>query len=508
MGCASCGVVSNGKVSGCGSSGGCSSGGCNRMNVYDWFADIPLSFNERAFNVVEVSFKQGARKGYYRNVGNADLNRGDLVVVEAAQGSDIGEVSLQGELVKIQMKKKGIKDRSDTVRNILRVANEQDKEQLKKLRALEYEYMVKARVMAREIGLEMKLGDVEMQGDGTKATFFYTAEDRVDFRELVRRYAKEFRVKIEMRQIGARQEAARIGGIGSCGLELCCSSWLTDFKTVNTTAARYQNLSINTDKLSGQCGRLKCCLNYELDAYVEATKELPKEITRLETKEGTAKLIKTEILTRVLWFKYEGGSDRIFKLSAADAKEIWQENKKGIQPESLAEFYEEEPEKVENKYEELVGHVSLNALESKDKKRRKKPNPNNRNRGGNATDEGNAPKSAQQQGQGQPRQGQGGQNRQGQGQQRQGQGGQNRQGQGQGGQNRQGGGQQRQGPPRQQQPPKQGDAPKQEGQGPKQEGQQPKQGGRNRRPNIRNNPRNKGGNQGGNNNPPPAPSQS
>lgn len=427
MGCASCGTVTNGKPSGCGSKGGCSTGSCNRMNVYDWFADIPISFNERAFDVVEVSFKNGARKGYFRNNQYLELEKGEMVIVEAAQGYDIGEVSLQGELVKLQMKKKGIKDRSDTVRTLLRKATDKDIETLKQLRATEYEVMIKARVMSRELKLDMKLGDVEMQGDGSKATFFYTADDRVDFRELVRRYAKEFRVKIEMRQIGARQEAGRIGGIGSCGRELCCSTWLSDFKTVNTTAARYQNLSINTDKLSGQCGRLKCCLNYELDTYIDAMNNFPKEINRLETADGMARLIKSEILTRVMWFKYEEGN-KVFKLKVEDARDIWKMNKEGKKPESLNDFVKDEPAEEENKYEELVGHVSLSSLESKDKKRRNKGRNQRRQgggqqqkpQGGNPENKGpqRPPQRPQGGGQGQQKPRQGGQQGGGQGQQR------------------------------------------------------------------------------------------
>ena len=377
MGCASCGVVTNGKTEGCGSGGGCSTGGCNRMNVYDWFADMPITFSDKVFNVVEISFKNGARKGYFRNVNYLELMKGDLVVVEAAQGLDIGEVSLKGELVKLQLKKNNIKDRADTIKNIVRKANPKDRLKLAEVRAMENEMMVTARVISRELKLNMKLGDVEVQGDGTKATFFYTAEDRVDFRELVKRYAKDFKLKIEMRQIGARQEAGRIGGIGSCGRELCCSTWLTDFKTVNTNTARYQNISINTDKLSGQCGRLKCCLNYELDSYLDALKDFPKDIVRLETKDAVAKLIKTEILTKTLWFKFDG-VDRIYKLSTEDAVSIFKDNKKGIKPESLGDYAAPEIVKEDSKYEELVGHVSLESLESKNKKKKKSKNKDNR----------------------------------------------------------------------------------------------------------------------------------
>ena len=283
MGCSTCTTAKDGVVAGCQTKGGCSSGGCNRMNVMDWFADMPISFNEN-FSIIEVSFKKGSRKGFYRNNSNFDLRKGQLVVVEAAQGYDVGEVSLQGELVKLQMKKRKVTERDDTIRNILRTANEPDVNALLDARNKEKDTLVRARAMARTMKLEMKIGDIEFQGDNKKVTIFYTADGRVDFRELVKIYARDFKVKIEMRQIGARQEAGRVGGIGTCGRELCCSTWLTDFKSVTTQAARYQNLAINSDKLSGQCGRLKCCLNYELDSYNDSLKNFPKNADKIETE--------------------------------------------------------------------------------------------------------------------------------------------------------------------------------------------------------------------------------
>ena len=269
MGCSTCTTAKDGVVAGCQTKGGCSSGGCNRMNVMDWFADMPISFNEN-FNIIEVSFKKGSRKGFYRNTSQFDLRKGQLVVVEAAQGYDVGEVTLQGELVKLQMKKRKVTERDDTIRNVLRIANEQDVNALLDARNKEKDTLVRARAMARTMNLEMKIGDIEYQGDNKKVTIFYTADGRVDFRELVKIYARDFKVKIEMRQIGARQEAGRVGGVGTCGRELCCSTWLTDFKSVTTQAARYQNLAINSDKLSGQCGRLKCCLT-----RLATTKNIP-----------------------------------------------------------------------------------------------------------------------------------------------------------------------------------------------------------------------------------------
>lgn len=374
MGCSSCSTKSGGVVMGCQSTSGCSSGGCNRSNVYDWFSNLPLSFNEN-FNMVEVSFKKGSRKGYYRNTSNLDLVKGQLVVVEAAQGYDIGEVNLQGELVKAQMKKRKVSEREDTIRNILRVANTEDIDLLLDNRNKENELMVKARAIARTLKLEMKIGDVEFQGDGKKLTIFYTADDRVDFRELVKVYAREFKVKIEMRQIGARQEAARIGGIGSCGRELCCATWLTDFKSVTTNAVRYQNLAINAEKLSGQCGRLKCCLNYELDTYNDALKNFPRNSEKIITEEGIAYLKKTEILKQLLWFEYEEKKGVFYKLTVEDAKELLWMNKNNKKPQSLENYALVEEEKDESKHDDLVGQVSLATLEEKERKKRRKQHP-------------------------------------------------------------------------------------------------------------------------------------
>lgn len=378
-------------VAGCQSKGGCSSGGCNRMNVMDWFSDMPISFNEN-FNIIEVSFKKGARKGFYRNSANiTDLHKGQLVVVEAAQGYDVGEVSLQGELVKAQMKKRKITERDDTIRNVMRIANEQDTKTVGEIRARENETMVRARAISRSMNLEMKIGDVEYQGDNKKVTIFYTADDRVDFRELVKVYAKEFKVKIEMRQIGARQEAGRIGGIGTCGRELCCSTWLNDFKSVTTQTVRYQNLAINTDKLSGQCGRLKCCLNYELDTYNDALRNFPKAADKIETEEGVAFLKKTEILKKQMWYEYDMQRGNFFKLDIEDVKELLWMNKNGKKPKSLDDFAIEEEVKVdESKHEDLVGQVTLATLEEKERKKRR-GNHKHRHKGGGGggTNQGN-----------------------------------------------------------------------------------------------------------------------
>lgn len=389
MGCTSCGTKNKEgeAVAGCGSTGGCSTGGCNRNNVYDWFSNLPLSFNEN-FNIVEVSFKKGARKGYYRNTEHLDLFKGQLIVVESVQGFDVGEVNLQGELVKAQMKKRKISEREDIIRNIMRIANEQDIDLLLDCRNKENEVMVKARAIARTHKIEMKIGDIEFQGDGKKLTVYYTADDRVDFRELVKVYAREFKTKIEMRQIGARQEAARIGGIGTCGRELCCSTWLTDFKSVTTNAVRYQNLAINTEKLSGQCGRLKCCLNYELDTYNDAMKSFPRQSDKIETEDGIAWLKKTEILKQLLWYEFDDKRGAYFKLSVGDAKELLLMNKSGKKPKSLENYALVEAPVDESKHDDLVGQVSLSTLEDKERKKRrqnqhsKKPMQQNQQRQG------------------------------------------------------------------------------------------------------------------------------
>lgn len=380
MGCSTCTTAKDGVVAGCQTKGGCTSGGCNRMNVFDWFAEMPISFNEN-FNIVEVSFKKGSRKGFYRNTKNLELVKGQLVVVEAAQGYDVGEVSLQGELVKLQMKKRKVTERDDTIRPILHIANEFDINVFLDARNKESETLVRARAMARTMNVEMKIGDVEYQGDNKKVTIFYTHDGRVDFRELVKVYARDFKVKVEMRQIGARQEAARVGGVGTCGRELCCSTWLNDFKSVTTQAVRYQNLAINTDKMSGQCGRLKCCLNYELDTYNDALKAFPKHADKIETDEGTAYLRKTEILKRQMVYEYEGQRGNFIKLDIADVKELLFMNKGGKKPKSLQDFAIIETIKVdESKHEDLVGQVTLQTLEEKERKKRRSGNNQNRNK--------------------------------------------------------------------------------------------------------------------------------
>lgn len=305
MGCGSCGTAGGCSPKGCKNNGTCGTTGCNKLNVYDWLSDVALPEDYKPFNVLEIRFK-GSRKEFYKNNSSLELYTGDAVVVDSENGYDVGHVSVSGELVRLQMKKRGIAENSDQIKNIQRKASEKDIEKYLEAKYREAKVLERARTIALELNLEMKLSDIEIQGDNRKVIFFYTAEGRVDFRELIRKYADEFKLRIEMRQIGYRQEAARLGGIGSCGRELCCSTWLTDFKLVNTSAARYQNLSINMLKLSGQCGKLKCCLNFELDTYMDALQEFPKARTvKIDTVAGPALMQKTDILKKLTWFSYE-----------------------------------------------------------------------------------------------------------------------------------------------------------------------------------------------------------
>jgi cell fate regulator YaaT (PSP1 superfamily) len=329
MGCASCGT---GGSAGCKNNGHCSTGGCNKLNVFDWLSNMDVPAMHR-FDVVEVRFKNG-RKEFFRNAQKLDVVIGDPIVVDVPNGHHIGYVSMQGELVRLQMTKKGIKD-NEEVREIYRKATTRDMERWDEARNREDSVMYRTKEIIQNTKLEMKLTDVEFQADGSKATFFYSAEGRVDFRELIKILAGEFRIRVEMRQISVRQEAGRIGGLGVCGRELCCSTWLTDFKNVSTSAARYQNLSLNPSKLSGQCGRLKCCLNYELDTYMDALSDIP-EVESLETQRGAAKLQKTDIFRKIMWFGY-ADDNNWYSVDVNRVKEIQTLNKGGKKPASLQE---------------------------------------------------------------------------------------------------------------------------------------------------------------------------
>jgi cell fate regulator YaaT (PSP1 superfamily) len=348
--------------------------GCNKLNTYDWLKDMVYPHNHVPFNIVEIRFK-GSRKEFFRNGDNLDLYSGDAVVLESDLGHDIGHVSLSGELVRLQLKKNGLDEKSEGIRKIYRVASERDVTVYDEMKAREPSVLERARTIAMQMNLEMKISDIEFQGDGKKVIFFYTSEGRVDFRELIKRYASEFKTRIEMRQVGYREEASRLGGIGSCGRVLCCSTWLTDYKIVNVSAAKNQNLSINMLKLSGQCGRLKCCLNYELDSYLEALSEFPRnENVKLETKVGVAYLQKTDILKRLCWFAYGGSTDWVM-LDLDRVNEIVKLNAKGTIPETLIDKpYVEEVYISPSNPADLIGDDSLTRLD--------KPKNRGDNRGG------------------------------------------------------------------------------------------------------------------------------
>lgn len=371
MGCSSCGTGDGKTPAGCKSNGGCSSGGCNRMNVHDWLANLPISDASSMCRVVELSFNNGSRKDYFRNTTLHLFEKGDMVAVEGVSGFDVGTINLTGELVRLQLKKKGINELDPEMRKVLRRATDKDVELMKQNKAREAEAVIRSRAIARQLNLEMKISEVELQADGRKATFYYIADDRVDFRELIKIYAREFKVKVEMRQIGARQEAGKVGGIGSCGRELCCSSWLTDFKSVNTTAARYQNLSINQSKLSGQCGRLKCCLNYELDTYLDALQHFPENADTLQVAKGTAILIKKDIFKNLMWYVLPD-SNKQYPLAIERVKKIKADNSRNIIPPELepVEVTTSKPKEVEPEYADLVGQISLRTLDKAEKKKK------------------------------------------------------------------------------------------------------------------------------------------
>ena len=391
MGCGSCSTGGGCAPAGCKSNGSCLTGGCQKMEVYDWLSNLDMPSNYKPFPIIEVKFK-GSRKEFFVNNDDIYLEIGELVAVEGATGGyDVGHVSLTGELVRTQLKRR--KTYADQVtRKVYRKATEADVEKWKQAKGLEWETMHKARTLALDLKLSMKISDVDYQGDRTKATFFYTAEGRVDFRELIKKMAEAFRIRIEMRQIGMRQEAGRLGGIGSCGRELCCSTWLTNFKTVSTAAARYQNLSLNTLKLAGQCGKLKCCLNYELDTYLDALKDIPDRIDALQTEVGVARHQKTDIFKKLMWFSYANQEDWI-PLKVDRVKEIMAMNKRGEKPSNLKDEAVELKtttvvEKVHD-YENVVGQDSLTRLDDKNRNRNNRNRNNNKGRNGERSGERN-----------------------------------------------------------------------------------------------------------------------
>ncbi len=442
MGCGSGGCGTSSAPGGCQSHGSCSTGGCNRMNVYDWLANLPISDMESSCRVIEVSFNNGSRKDFFRNTTLHTYEKGDMVAVEGVSGFDVGSVNMTGELVRLQLKKNKADEHNPDMKKVLRRASETDLGKMKETKAREAQVLIRSRAIAKQLNLDMKMAEVEIQADGRKATFFYIADDRVDFRELIKIYAGEFKVKVEMRQIGARQEAGKVGGIGSCGRELCCSSWLTDFKSVNTNAARYQNLSINQSKLSGQCGRLKCCLNYELDTYLDALQFFPDDADMLEIERSRAFLVKKDIFKNLMWYTMPD-SNKQYPLSLERVRKIKELNRQGIRPENLepVELTSSKPKEIEPVYADLVGQISLKSLEKTSRKRREQERGPQQDNRGNRPQQGGGGNRPQQQGganrnqQQRPQQPQ--QNRGGQQQQRPGGGNRPQQG---GGNRNQGGG--------------------------------------------------------------------
>ena len=372
MGCGSCGNNNGSHSPGCGNNGACSTGSCNKLNVYNWLTDMVLPEDYEPFNIVEVRFK-GSKKQFYKNVNHLELFTGDKVIVDSDVGYDVGEVSLAGELVKLQLKKYGIDENNSEMRTIKNVASEEEIEKYQKFKDIEQESLEKARTIALQLRLKMKISDIEYQGDGKKVTFYYTSEGRVDFRELIRRYASEFKSRIQMLQVSYREEASRLGGIGSCGRELCCSTWLTDYKVVSMSAPKTQNLSINMLKLSGQCGRLKCCLNYELETYHEALKSFPNEKVKLKTESGLASLKKIDILKGTAWYCYEKSFDWI-PLDIDRINEIITLNKKGKTPTTLSDTAKgaEIAFKTLEYKDDLLGENDLTRMDHKNKQTNKR----------------------------------------------------------------------------------------------------------------------------------------
>ena len=372
MGCSSggCNTEKNGIPAGCNNNGSCgTSDGCNKLSVFDWLGNMNLPEGQNRFDIVEIRFKN-SRKEFFRNTNSLNINVGDVIAVESNSGHDIGTVSLTGELVKLQLKKHNVNFDSEEIKKIYRKAKQTDIEKWREAQSLEINTMYRARTIALNLGLQMKLSDVEYQGDKSKAIFYYTADARVDFRELIKLLADEFKVRIEMKQIGARQEASRLGGIGSCGRELCCSSWLTDFRTVSTSAARYQQLSLNPLKLAGQCGKLKCCLNYELDSYLDALKEFPEmDGKKLQTKKGDAFLQKTDIFKRTMWFSYRSDPGVFIPLDLKTVHSILELNAKGEMPEALTPAVKVIDKIIitEPNFENVVGQDSLTRFDRKGK---------------------------------------------------------------------------------------------------------------------------------------------
>ncbi len=339
-----------------------------QLNTYDWLADVPG--NAESTDLVEVQFKN-TRKGYYHNVNNLDLKKGDIVAVEANPGHDIGVVTLTGRLVKLQIKKANLKS-ADDIKRVYRLAKQVDMDKYEEAKSREHGTMIQSRQIAKDLGLQMKIGDVEYQGDGNKAIFYYIADERVDFRQLIKVLAETFHVRIEMKQIGARQEAGRIGGTGPCGRELCCATWMKNFVSVGTTAARFQDISLNPQKLAGMCAKLKCCLNYEVDDYVEAGKKMPSREVMLQTLDSDYYLFKTDILAGLCTYSTDKNiAANLETISAERARQIIEMNKRGEKPENLCEDGKAQPERPID----LLADTDVSRFD-KSKKKKKKPAQN------------------------------------------------------------------------------------------------------------------------------------
>ncbi len=379
MSCNSCSSDINSVPKGCKSNGSCITGDCEKLSVFDWLGNMSLPTGQEPVNIVEVRFKNG-RKHFFRNVDNLQISIGDVIAVEGNPGHDVGTVSLTGELIKVQLKRKGIEIDSEDIKKIYRKATQKDIDIWTAARNKEYDTQYRGREILGRLGLKMKLSDVEYQGDGNKATFYYTADERVDFRQLIRDLAGAFSIRVEMKQVGLRQEAARLGGVGSCGRELCCSTWLTDLRNVSTSAARYQQLSLNPQKLAGQCGKLKCCLNYELETYLDALKGFPRHDIILKTEKGDASFIKMDIFKNLLWYTYKENRVKWFKLTLEQVQEIIELNKNNKSALSLEEYEADLIEVVKVEYEDVVGQDSLTRFDlPKRKKKRKKKSRNSGN---------------------------------------------------------------------------------------------------------------------------------
>lgn len=378
MACASCSTKDGSAPKGCNNHGSCGTDSCNKLSVFDWLSNMSSSIQSQ-FDGVEVRFKN-SRKEFFRNTDKLPLAIGDVIATEASPGHDVGVVTLTGELVKIQMKKKGINPESELPK-VYRKANQRDIDVWSEFKKKEEKVQIRAREIAIDLKLEMKISDIEFQGDGSKAIFYYTANERVDFRQLIKEFAQEFRTRVEMKQIGFRQEASRLGGIGSCGRELCCSTWLTDFRSVNTSAARYQQLSLNPQKLAGQCGKLKCCLNYELDSYMDALKDFPSADTILKTEKGDAYCQKTDIFKELMWFTYKENSAQWYVLSTEKVKEIIELNKQGKKIATVEDYTVETQSSVEVAFKDTIGQESLTRFDAPKKNKNKSRNrKHNRNK--------------------------------------------------------------------------------------------------------------------------------